>query len=414
MKGKQLALILVLLVVVGGAAWFLKQRNAGEWSKSATTATSKILDFPLNDVSHLTIRSGAAEVNLVKKDELWTVSERADYPADFGKISTLLRKLWELRPVQDVKVGPSQLGRLELTDPGEGRGASLLDLKRSDGSQIAALLLGKSYVKNSDSEAMAGGGIAAGRYVMERTGSNRVFLVAETFSEIETKPEHWLDHDFIKVENPKAISVTGPAPAMTWAITRENNSGPWKFADEKRNEETDPATTSTVATAFANLPFGDVLAPDAPPAETGLDKPSTVRIETFDNFVYEVRIGKLTGENYPVMTSVSAELAKERVPAADEKPEDKAKLDQEFQARQKRLTDKLAQEQKFSARPYLVAKGTIDQVLKDRSELIKKSSPSPAASPDAKAGPSPKASVATSPVEVPSPKAKARPRKPRK
>ena len=121
-------------------------------------------------------------------------------------------------------------------------------------------------------------------------------------------------------------------------------------------------------------------------------------IETFDGFVYELQIGKLMGENYPVLVSVNAELPKERTPAADEKPEDKAKLDQEFQTKQKQLTDKLATEQKLQIWPYLIPKGTIDQLLKERASLMAKKEPVP--SPTAGASPAgPKASVpAKSPV----------------
>jgi len=62
--------------------------------------------------------------------------------------------------------------------------------------------------------------------------------------------------------------------------------------------------------------------------------------------------------------------------------QDKARLDQEFQTKQKQLADKLAAEQKLPTRPYLIAKPTIDQVLKDRASLLaeKKPSPSPTAS----------------------------------
>src|SRR5436309_10634607 len=97
----------------------------------------------------------------------------------------------------------------------------------------------------------------------------------------------------------------------------------------------------------------------------------------------ELRIGNAMGENYPVLVSVKAELPKERIPVKDEKPEDKTRLDQEFQARQKQLTDKLAKEQKLENRPYLMAKATLDQLLKDRSALMaeKKPTPSPGASP---------------------------------
>jgi hypothetical protein len=399
MKGKQLAIILVLLVVLGGIALFLNLRNSASWSSTATTSSGKVLDFQLNDVAYLTIKESGAELTLFKKD-IWKVQERADYPADFDKVSALVRKLWELRPVQDVKIGPSQLDRFQLTEPAPGSSSgTLLDLKDSGGKPLAALLLGKKYLRNPDQPASEGGGIAAGRYVMGQDGSNRVFLVADTFDEIQLKPEQWLSRDFVKVENPKSIAVAGTAAGVNWKIVRDAVASPWKFADTKPGEELDNAKASGVASLFTAAGFADVLPSNAPAAETGLDKPSTVRIETFDNFSYELRIGKLTGENYPVLVSVKAELPKERTPAADEKPEDKARLDQEFQARQKQLTEKLATEQKLQARPYLIVKSTIDQMLKDRASLMaeKKPVPSPtAAAPDGpKSAPPPKSPSAT-------------------
>src|SRR5438876_3129453 len=96
MKGKQLAIVLVLLVAFGGVALFLSRRNAASWSNTATSSDGKILNFPLNDVSHLTIKGDGSELNLVKKDDVWTVKERADYPANFELISGLVRKIWEL------------------------------------------------------------------------------------------------------------------------------------------------------------------------------------------------------------------------------------------------------------------------------------------------------------------------------
>src|SRR5205823_4779309 len=337
----------------------------------ATSTRAKILNFQLNDMSKVTIKESGAELNLAKIEETWRVRERVDYPADFSKVSSLLRKLWELRPVQDVKVGPSQLGRLQLTEPGQGSGnGTLIDLKGAGNKRLAALLLGKKDLKNPDQPASEGGGIAVGRYVMGQDGSNRAYLVSDTFDEIQTKPEQWLNRDFIKAENPKSIAVTGTAPGVNWKLVRDTATAPWKLADAKPGEELDNAKASGVASIFTYGGFADVLSPDAPVAETGLDKSSTVRIETFDNFSYELRIGKLMGENYPVLVSVKAELPKERTPAADEKPEDKTKLDQEFQTKQKQLTDKLATEQKLQPRPYLIAKATIEQMLKDRASLM--------------------------------------------
>src|SRR5207244_1817426 len=154
-------------------------------------------------------------------------------------------------------------------------------------------------------------------YVMAQDGSNRVFLISETLDEVQIKPEQWLSRDFVRVENPKSIVVTGATPGMNWKVARDDASVPWKLVDAKRGEELDNAKVQSLANVFANATFADVLAPDAPPAETGLDKPATARIETSDNFVYELRIGKAMGENYPVLVSVTAELPNERTTGKD-------------------------------------------------------------------------------------------------
>jgi hypothetical protein len=392
MKGKQLAIVLVLLVALGGAALLLNRRHEATWSSSASAAGGKILEFPLNDVSRVTIKGSGAEVNLVKKEDVWSVQERADYPANFEKVSTLIRKLWELRPVQDVKIGPSQFARLQLDEP---RG-TLIDLKGGD-KRLAALLLGKTQMRNADQSLGATGGMPAGRYAMAQDGFNRVFLLSETLDDVQPKPEQWLNRDFVKIESPKLITLAGSTPGMHWTLTRENATAPWKLADAKPGEEFDPAKATSAGTLFMSAVLNDVLPPDAPPNETGLDQPTTAHFETFDNFVYDLRIGKLSGDNYPVLVSVNAELAKERTPPPDEKPEDKARLDQEFQNRQKQLAEKLEKEKKLGSRPFLMGKSTIDQLVKDRSALMaeKKPSPSlaPASTPAASPPPASKASA---------------------
>lgn len=416
MKGKQLALVLVLLLAIGGAALFLNHRNISSWQSSAHATGTKLLEFPLNDVSHITIKGGGAEVNLIKKEDVWTVAERASYPADFEKVSSLVRRLSELRPVQDVKIGASQLARLQLGDPtaDPNNSSKLVELKAGE-RRLGALLLGKPYLKNSE-ETAQGGGFPVGRYVMAQDGSNRVFLISETFDQAVPKPEQWIDRDFIKIDNPKRIVVVGPTLGMRWTIERENTSAPWKLLEAKAGEDLDPSKLSSLGTLFAGA-FADVLAPDAPVAETGLDKPATVQIESFDNFVYELRVGKLMDQNYPVLFSVKADLAKERITLPDEKAEDKTRLDSEFQAHQQELADKLAKEQKLGSRPYLISRFSIEQFFRERSTLLMDKTPStsPApASPAAKGAASPAPSVTTAPVALPSPSPATSPKRPRK
>jgi hypothetical protein len=416
MKGKQLALLLVLVVVLGGAWYFLSERNRASWSETGG-AGGKVVEFPINDVARLTIKSSTGEVNLVRKDSGWTVQERADYAANFEQVSDLLRKLWDLKTVQEVKAGPSQLPRLELVEPGQGTNAgTLVEFKDKDGKTLNAVLLGKKHMRKSEGGPHDfGGGFPTGRYVKALAGA-KISLVSESLDNVEPKPESWLQKDFLKVENPKSITVVGPTDAQRWTVTRESATAEWKLADAKPDEKLDTAKASPLSSVFAAPSFNDVLAADAKPEDTGLDKPTVATIETFDGFRYELKIGKASGDNYPVLTAVSANFPKERTPGKDEKPEDKTKLDDEFKAKQKTLEEKLAKEKKFEGRAYLVPKFTVEPLLKERAGLLPdkpaettSTPPAPGAVPPAPGaasptpGTKPPISVTTPPVTAPAP-----------
>lgn len=403
MKGKHLALLLLLVALAGGAGYFLYKDNAAKWNASGTAAGAKVLDFPINDVARVAIKSSAGELHLVRKGDAWTVQERADYPADYVKVSDLIRKLWDLKTVQEVKVGPSQFARLELVEPGkEGGAGTVVELQDKDGKKLTALLVGKSHLRKSEGIGMMGesGGFPAGRYVAPG-GSTRVSLVSDTLDAVGVKPEAWLQRDFFRIENVKSVKLEGTTDAQRWTLTRENATAEWKLEGAKAEEKLDTSKVSPIGSVFASASFADVLAPDAKPADTGLDKPATATFETFDKFTYVLKIGKPTGDNQPLTVAVSADLPKQREPGKDEKPEDKTKLDQEFQATQKRLTDKLAAEQKFAARPYLVAKSTLDQLLKDRAALLEEKKPDPAPGAAAPVKTREPISATTPPISIP-------------
>ena len=216
MKGKQLLLLLLLVGGLGYAGWLSFQGSRESWSQTGSPGVGKkVVTFPINDVAHVQIKDATSEVNLIKGDD-WTVKERADYAANFEQVSELLRKLWDLKTVQDVPAGPSQHPRLELVQPGQGDSAgTLVELKDKEGKSLASLVLGKKHMRKSESEDDPG--FAAGRYVMPLGDKARVSLVSETLDQYLPKPENWLRKDFIKVENPKAITLNGAADTMRWS-----------------------------------------------------------------------------------------------------------------------------------------------------------------------------------------------------
>ena len=383
MKRKQIVILLVLVAITGGIGFFLQKRSQSEWTQSSASA-ARILDFPINDVARVVIRGANGQVNITKKNDLWVVEEKTDYPANFERASKLIRQLWDLHPVQELKVSQSQFSRLELVEPGPPQDTSpvankgdksgtVVELKDKDGKTLARLVAGKQDMRKGEGPRQFP--MPMGRYVLApQTG--RVALVSHTI-DVDAKPESWLKPDFIKIEDPESIALQDQSVARHWTLTRSDAKADWKLVDAKASEELNKPVVSSFASMLSALRFTDVLPPDANPAEHGLDKPEVLTIRTFDRFAYTLKIGKVPGSNYAVAVSVTVDPVTQRTASPDEKPEDKVKLDEEFKTRLKQLEEKAASEREFEKRIYLVPKYNLDILLKDRADLLAKPTPSP-------------------------------------
>ena len=382
MNRKQFLTLIILGLAIGGLGIYLANRQKGSYESTSSQGEARVIkDFPINNVAHIRVLQGTNEVNLVR-GEVWTVKERWNYPANFTEVSDLLRKMFELKPVQDVEAGPSQYGRLELLNPKENKGtnsATLVEFKDEKAANLHSILLGKKHMKDSPGGMGMGGGFPVGRYVLVPE-SKKVWLVNETFSNVDTKPEQWLNKDFFKIEKVKSVSVTSPNPTNTWSLSRETESGEWKMADVKEGEKFEASKASSLNYALSSPSFNDILSPETKAEQNGFDKPTVAKFETFDGFAYTVTLGSTNEDNVHLKVDVAANLQKERTPGKDEKPEDKEKLDKEFKDKLTKLEEKLKNEEKYEKWAYLVSKWTVDALLKPRTDFLaeKKEEPKPA------------------------------------
>jgi hypothetical protein len=378
MNRKQLLILVGMALVIGGLGLVLYNQKTASWKEGDQAMGQKILkDFPLNDIAQVRIKQPDTELNLAKTEDQWTVKERWNYPANFSEIGDLLRKMWELKSVQTLRVGPSQYGRLELLSPEKEKGTNtgtLLEFKDKSGKSVRSLLVGKKVTRTSENPSpMGGGDYPVGRYVALPDNPQNVWLISDTLSDVEAKPDRWLNKDFFKVEKLKSISVTHTNATNSWKIAREKEGGDLDLADKKPGEEFDKNKAYSAGNALSYPSFTDVLNPAAKPDETGMDHPIVAKLETFDNFTYTVEAAKAKGtndDNYNLHMTVNADLVKQRTPGKDEKPEDKDKLDKEFQDKLKKLEDKFKQEKSYEKWTYLVSKWTIDPLLKERKDFL--------------------------------------------
>jgi Domain of unknown function (DUF4340) len=376
MNRKQFAILVVLLVVLGGAGLLIVKKQRQESGAGEAGAGKNLLGekFPVNDITQITLKTGTNALNLVKKDDVWKVSERANYAANFSQISEELIKLAGLKVAQVEEVGASQLARLELTQPGPATNSgTLVDLKDKDGKTMKSLTLGKKHMQkpqHSTPTPWGDEGYPDGRYVMVSGNSQEALLIKDPLDKLEAKPAEWLQKDFFHIERPKAIAVTFPVATNSWKITRDVESGEWKLAEAKPEEKLDTTKVPGVANPFSSPSFNDVVLPGAKPEDNGLDKPTVVTVDTFDDFTYVVKVGTKNGDEYPVKMTVTANFPNERVPAKDEKPEDKDKADKAWKDRQKQLETNLQTAQAFAKWTYLVPSYNVDPMLKERKDLL--------------------------------------------
>ncbi|MSR42820.1 MAG: DUF4340 domain-containing protein [Pedosphaera sp.] len=389
MNRNHLILLLAGVIVFGSLGlWYQQSRDESYRSGSAGMGAKLLADLPVNDVAQITIRQATGELNLTRKDDGWQVKERDGYKASFQNISDFLRKAAELKVVQSEKAGPSQLPRLELLQPGKDTNGTgtLVEFRDKDSKPLRAILLGKKQVKKTEQASPFGGGgeFPVGRWVMDPKSNGEVALVSEVFNEIEARPEQWLDKEFVRIEKVRTIRYLPSSATNAWSLVRENESGEWKLVDAKPGEQLDPAKASALGNPFASAAFTDV-AIGRKPTETGLDKPTVIELETFDQFTYTLKVGAKSGEEAShFAVAVSAKSLPPRVLGKDEKPEDKTRLDKEHADKTKAQQDKLASEKRFEKWTYLVSRWTVDPLLKDRAHFLAEKKPEgPAPKPDA-------------------------------
>jgi hypothetical protein len=381
MNLKQLGILIALVIVIGGAGLMLHNRQKSSWTGGGADVGKKLMGdkFPVNDVAHVSVQHGTNTLNLVMKDDLWRVRERGDYPANFSQIGDLLLKLRDLKIVQVEEIGPSQLGRMELA-PGPGsNSAVVVQFDDQADKPISTLLLGKKHMKKAAQPSQMEGedGFPDGRYVEVGTNSHQVALISDSLETLDANPDAWLNKDFFKVEKPKSIEVDFPVATNSWKLTRETEAGDWKLANTNAGEQLDSTKVSGVTSPFSSPTFNSVL----PGAKLqGTNKPTVVKIDTFDGLDYTINVGEKTNDDYFLTLSVSAQPpATHRVAGKNEKPDDTLRLDAEFKDAQQKAAAKLKQEQAYEKWTYLVPTWTVDPVLKERSELLAEKKTEPVA-----------------------------------
>jgi hypothetical protein len=386
-------LVAVAAVLVAVAAYTQKNRTI----TAPARAGQKVLPgLAVNDVARVEIADAGATAVVSRASGEWAVEQKRGYPADYERVHRALVALWKLQIGQEQQATPAQFAAMKLTPEAGTR----VRLCGAGGETLAELVLGKTRTRmpsESDMNAMMMGGWAEGRYVA-RGGAGSALLVQDALSDLVTDAAQWLDTKLVEVAaaGVQEVRVSRPgAPELVFRAEGESMALEGLAADEEMN----PDRNFSLRSALSALRFKDLAAEGLDDARLGFTNAAVCQVTTASNEVYTVRLGGSPEGLDDRYARVAAEL----LPPLPEPPPDPAAATNAAvaqaqadaaAARARARAESEARVAGLNARQgrwtFVIAKYDADNLLPERSAVVKKKEPpAPAATNAPPAAPTP-------------------------
>jgi len=350
MNARIVAILVVLLAVLGGAALLTQREDSARRPQNAAALGQLLLkDLKAADIARIRIVEPKATLTLERKEDGWVIAERGGFPADFTKVREFVVKAVSLKIAQSEPVGEKDRSRLNLD-----ASATQLEFAGADGKPLSKLLIGKKLFRGSEPENPEKA-LGDGRFVMLPGDDKSVYMVPDPLLQATAKSAEWIDKRAFQIEKVKSLEVRYPG-GDGWRLERAAENASWKLANQRPGEKLDSSKANAATYSLSLLDLADVAPKDASPETTGLDKPIRLNAATLDGLSYMVRIGKLAGDSYYVSFEQSGTLAK----AA--KPDDAERI--------KKIEERLPKDRALAQHVLLVPKSRLEDTLKKRAELL--------------------------------------------
>jgi hypothetical protein len=179
----------------------------------------------LPDVARLTDVHGDSKTTLMRRDGVWVVEQKNNYPADAGKVKTTLFGLAALRYAEPKTAKPALYSRLDVEDPGKkGSDAQLVTLSGAAGKLMGEMIVGKRRYD------IFGGG-NDGIYV-RKPGEARAWLANGSLT-LPSGTLDWIDRNITMIKGDTIASARFVAPdGAVVAIARPKAGAPLALVGE--------------------------------------------------------------------------------------------------------------------------------------------------------------------------------------
>jgi len=309
--GALIALGVVALAAVGGAAFIVAKQNAATQEVQLGQRLFPELAARAEDVQTIVIARKEGTFRIVRDGERWLVPDKSKYPASVDAVRRLLVGLSELRTLEAKTTQAAlypELG-VENVDVADSKSIQV-SLQDVGGRNVLAVLIGKSRYGR-------GGSAGDGVYV-RKVGENQAWLAQGRVS-ADRELSAWLDKRIADVPRERVQTVTLKADKQILTVLRARaDDKDFTIKDVPADRKAKPSyDINAVGGAFESLDLDDVR----PAAEVGFSASSpTTEAVTFDGLRLAASFAEKDGATWARF------VAKAEPPAQPVKIEDGSKL----------------------------------------------------------------------------------------
>jgi len=370
-SARLLGILVAVLVVLGGAAlWLHQKERTAQAPATATLGDPLLRDLQAANIASIRITEPGATLTLRREGARWVIPQRGDFPADFAKVRNFVVDALALKIGQSEPIGDADRTRLQLNEPSAAQGGgTLVEFDGADGKPLARVIVGSKYYKRKPDNPKRAQ--ADGRFVLRPGAAGTAIIVADPLEQASAKSTLWLDRHAFAAQSPISIDVHH-ADGDHWRLVKAGKNGAWQLADAKPGEKLTETTVLSVVAAASGLDLDDIVEKNPLRAAKMLAKPTVISIVTGDGLTYTLRVGDAEDRKRYAVGTIEGALPDTRKSPEGEKPEDAAARDKAFAERVANIRARRPDAQTLEKYALLIPDTTLVDLTKKRADLLEK------------------------------------------
>jgi len=351
MNKKTLFILLVVLAVLAGVGRSILVENSSKPPGSDVMGTLLFETLPANEITKIVIERPDDSVTLVKGEGSWVVENRFGYPADFSKITDLIRQL------KQTKVGRKFAGtepvqkRLSLLPPDHKESAETekgtrIVMKDKNEAVVVDILLGTTRKKEEK-------GVPNSQFVM-LGGGTEIYLVDQIFSSYGTAAPSWLKKSPVKVaeKDIQKITCSGPDGTLRYTFERPEKGKDFVLVAPHTKRAVKSSDLNRLAGSLTGLQIEDVADPSTPPESLSNGISPRLEFTLFDGITYHVYPGITCSPGIPCYLRLQVDYQKPTANAPTVKDEKESKAEESSTEKSEAALIKTAKEMNSRLAPW--------------------------------------------------------------